>query len=703
MIKRIIVFCFSFFIFHSQLLTQPFVRQTEPFPVQANGSAIAQPFAGGVNSPLHQFADIDADGDYDLFVFDVDLIVDFYRNEGTRFAPNFKLRTGLFTVPPVQSWFRLVDFDGDGKLDFCTEDSLFNGIRVYKNTGTVQQPQFTLFIPTLRDESGADVYAGGNSIPAFADIDADADLDLFTANLAGSINFYRNVGSRTQPRYVFASGSWQCILILADQCQAGCTDQPMPARMHGAAAYSFADIDGDNDLDMFISDLFWTGVFFLRNIGTPDSAEMRCVTGNFPPADSISTTGFNQTSFIDIDGDNDLDVFAGVLAGIVQRDGFWFYRNLGSRTSPNLRLQTKNFLSTIDVGMNARPTLADIDADGDPDMFIGNVNGELARFSNTGTTTAPSFTLADSAYLRVPNAFFFSPAFVDIDQDSDRDLFAGFFDGKLKFFRNTGTPQSPLFVAESFVTDTINVGGTAAPAFVDIDNDGDKDLFVGKHNGTISFYRNSGSPTTFTPTLVTNAFLNISIGGDPNLTPTFSDYENDGDFDLFFGTQDEHLHFYENIGTPANAQFVFRTDRFADVAPTQDTAPAFVDTDGDGDQDLLVGVRKGGLYYYRNNRIGTFAPVTLEIPSTTGLEQNYPNPFNPTTKMSFVISHSSLVSLKVFDVLGREVATLVNKELKPGSYEATFDAAGLASGVYYCRLTASRLTTTHTIKLLLTK
>ncbi len=78
-----------------------------------------------------------------------------------------------------------------------------------------------------------------------------------------------------------------------------------------------------------------------------------------------------------------------------------------------------------------------------------------------------------------------------------------------------------------------------------------------------------------------------------------------------------------------------------------------------------------------------------ELPTQTRLFQNYPNPFNPTTNLSFVIGSrpaGSVVSLKVFDVLGREVATIVNEELKPGSYTRTFDGSRLASGVYFYRL-----------------
>jgi hypothetical protein len=82
------------------------------------------------------------------------------------------------------------------------------------------------------------------------------------------------------------------------------------------------------------------------------------------------------------------------------------------------------------------------------------------------------------------------------------------------------------------------------------------------------------------------------------------------------------------------------------------------------------------------------------------LHQNYPNPFNPSTKIGFRIADFGLVSLKVFDVLGREVRTLASEELKAGSYETTFDASGLASGVYFYRLQAGKFVSTKRLLLM---
>ncbi len=122
------------------------------------------------------------------------------------------------------------------------------------------------------------------------------------------------------------------------------------------------------------------------------------------------------------------------------------------------------------------------------------------------------------------------------------------------------------------------------------------------------------------------------------------------------------------------------------------------------DENLLA-----GKYQYRLKQIdfdGTFEysntiEVEINSPTKFSLEQNYPNPFNPSTKIKYAIptppSSSPLamgrnevgfVTLKVFDVLGKEVATLVNEEKSAGSYHVDFNASHLASGIYYYQLRA---------------
>ena len=82
-------------------------------------------------------------------------------------------------------------------------------------------------------------------------------------------------------------------------------------------------------------------------------------------------------------------------------------------------------------------------------------------------------------------------------------------------------------------------------------------------------------------------------------------------------------------------------------------------------------------------------------PVAYALEQNYPNPFNPVTNIQFTIVHRQLTIVNVYDMLGREVATLVNEVKEPGTYTVQFDGSNLASGLYFYRLTAGSYLATH--------
>jgi hypothetical protein len=96
-----------------------------------------------------------------------------------------------------------------------------------------------------------------------------------------------------------------------------------------------------------------------------------------------------------------------------------------------------------------------------------------------------------------------------------------------------------------------------------------------------------------------------------------------------------------------------------------------------------------GLAVYNENGIVTEVEEELSIlPKKYTLKQNYPNPFNPTTTIKYSIPKLSFVTLKVFDVLGNEVAVLVNEDKPVGKYEVEFDASNLSSGVYFYQIQA---------------
>ena len=122
-----------------------------------------------------------------------------------------------------------------------------------------------------------------------------------------------------------------------------------------------------------------------------------------------------------------------------------------------------------------------------------------------------------------------------------------------------------------------------------------------------------------------------------------------------------------------------------------------------------------GIYWYMKTVTNLWADPSLklkyditvdvekfqaDVPADFTLHQNYPNPFNPGTKIKFVIPNSSFVNLKVYNVLGKETATLVNEERPAGNYEVEFEASSLPSGVYFYQLRAGSFIQTKKMILL---
>jgi len=141
--------------------------------------------------------------------------------------------------------------------------------------------------------------------------------------------------------------------------------------------------------------------------------------------------------------------------------------------------------------------------------------------------------------------------------------------------------------------------------------------------------------------------------------------------------------------------------------------PAFAlayDFNGNGRAELLVSqnlpsfsstplLEKKSVYVYEYDA-ATSAERGTEMPTQFVLEQNYPNPFNPATNIRFHIAHTSLVRLKIYDLLGREIASIVNEVMHPGSYKVTWDAQGFLSGVYFYRLQAGDFVETKRLTVL---
>ena len=121
-----------------------------------------------------------------------------------------------------------------------------------------------------------------------------------------------------------------------------------------------------------------------------------------------------------------------------------------------------------------------------------------------------------------------------------------------------------------------------------------------------------------------------------------------------------------------------------------------------GDPQVTGLIPNGGAYLFAVH-IGVTTstdPMPSETPRSTSLYQNYPNPFNPGSDIRYQISEFSIVHLAVYDLLGREVAVLVNEQKPPGTYQVRFDGSSLPSGVYFYHMRAGQFTDTKRLLLL---
>ena len=140
--------------------------------------------------------------------------------------------------------------------------------------------------------------------------------------------------------------------------------------------------------------------------------------------------------------------------------------------------------------------------------------------------------------------------------------------------------------------------------------------------------------------------------------------------------------FNDSLG-PGGNPFVMAAGPF-NLAANQVETIGFAILNGSSAADLIVKNNQAKLKY---GTVGV-TNISVEIPSVFSLSQNYPNPFNPTTNIQFGVPKNSLVTIKVYDLLGREVAVLLNEQKQAGTYQVDFNASSLSSGVYFYRMQA---------------
>jgi hypothetical protein len=327
-----------------------------------------------------------------------------------------------------------------------------------------------------------------------------------------------------------------------------------------------------------------------------------------------------------------------------------------------------NPLNGADAGSRSVPVFVDIDNDCDRDLFVGNADGEILYYRNTGTASAPVFVLQAGSGNPLDGQDVGSnakPAFADLDDDGDLDCFVGALDGTIRTYRNTGTVSAPTFQEEFGLPtagldgnpfDGEDVGANASPVFLDFDGDGDLDCFVGRSQSTnsIRYFRNEGDIMNPVYTELTGANLpagtgnplsNALLGGvgasgdiNSNACLTGVDFgvsgistTPDGDIDIYVGVTNGTFRYFRNQGGSFNAYGSGSGSSPLDNTVTKDisgsltdySSPTFVDIDGDGDMDCFSGRTNGEFVFYRNDapaapRTVACAPYIVNLNALSG-------------------------------------------------------------------------------------
>ncbi len=561
---------------------------------------------------------------------------------------------------------------------------------------------FGFFTATLHAQNftkitdGDPVNAGGASFgAAWHDYDNDHDLDLFVTNMRGQNNvLFRN--DRRSP-----SGS--SILVKMTSAQVG----SLVNDGGDSFACSWGDYDNDGNTDLFVANFNQAG-FLYHNNGNGGFA--RITTG--PIATSVSAS--LGSSWMDYNNDGRLDLL--VING---NAGNFLFQNLGggnfSRVTSGALVQ--------EIANNHAAAWADYDNDGDGDVFISrNAGQNNALFRNNGAGGFDKITTGDVVN---NGGSSLGASWGDYDNDGDLDLFVANAVNENNFlYRNEGESIFTRVVSGPVATDG---GASFGSSWSDVDNDGDLDLFVANLSQPHFLYLNQGDGTF---SKVTNSAL-IANNNEAHGC-TWGDYDRDGDEEVFiangFNTNENDALFSNDgnlnnwitincigmtsnrsaLGAKLRVKAVINGRAVWQMRELAQQTGAYGHNSleahfGLGDAVMIDSLR----VFWPSQRVENFVALAsnrfititegdgltavsaraVEVPENFALLQNYPNPFNPSTVIRYRLDIAQHVTLKIFDVHGRELTTLIDAVQAAGEHNLRFvPPARFSSGVYFYRL-----------------
>jgi hypothetical protein len=722
-----------------------FAQQTHDFGFKNNnnisvkdslGNELDMPWAGGLNAVHFQQMDLNLDGKMDLISFDLhgDVLKTFI-NYGDSNEINYKYEPQYEPLlPPIENWIKTRDFNNDGKLDLFTY--AIGGIKVYKNISTQAKGlKFQLENAMLMADYGSGVqinlHVSSVDYPGIVDIDHDGDLDVLNFGVLGSyVYYFKNYSMELygEPDHWefklydkcwgnFAESENSNSLYLNQDCSGSKVytnyDIDEKGQKHTGSTVLMLDLNADSLYDMILGDVDYFTIAALINGGTVDTAHIIAQDTTFPEySQPINITDFPLVTYFDIDNDNIKEMIVGSFDAVHYKpqgyNSVHLYENSNTNDSPYFHLVKKDLFQEdmIDAGDAATPAIVDVDGDGLMDLVIGNYgkvdstyydtvwyilytskHSHLTYYKNVGTASQPEFQLMTKNWQDIYNLGLTAtkPTFGDLDGDGDMDMILGSQDGDLVYFENIAGAGNPIAFAPPVLNyKNISVGEFSTPQLFDINGDSLLDLVIGKKNGYLSYYKNTGTATTPNFTKITDSMGNVSVATYYHSYSSYSNphfYKDKYDsLKLFVGSASGLTFFFKNIrgnetdtfDIDSNIVYIHKSqgyilDTLYSVLQYENygyvqqfsrtglrSAPALYDFDGDGKKDMILGTFQGGLKYYQ----GVDWPfVAVENIENKKIESNiYPNP----TKGEFNISIQNHYDVKrlqiqIFDISGKLV------------------------------------------------
>jgi len=446
------------------------------------------------------------------------------------------------------------------------------------------------------------------------------------------------------------------------------TKHTIDGNYDGAGSVYATYVDGDTLVDVICSGLVANSIAWWKNDGgNPINWAKHTITNDFQTACWIYAT--------DIDGDNNNDVVGSAWTG---DEIAWWKNEGGNPVQWSKQTVGANFDGPDGV------YASDIDNDGDVDVLGAAMMGnQIALWYNDGQHPVTwtkrvidgSFGWARSVYAE------------DVNGDSLIDILGAAYTANTiaVWYNNGDSTWTKQIVDNSF-------GGAHRVYACDVDKDNDIDVLGAAYLGDeIAWWRNDGgNPIQWTKQTIGENF-------DGAICVYTCDIDNDNDIDVlgvaeFSGKVALWLN---KGGNPINWVKQTISDNFAGAWSVYAE-----DINKDGKSDILSGASGADdLVWWENEGILDVGD-NLITPHNYKLEQNYPNPFNPETRIKYQIPIPGFVSLKVYDVLGNEISTLVNEEKSEGEFEVQFNATGLSSGIYFYQIQAENIIKTKKMMLI---